>query len=112
MLFEEMKMKRERRSGSKMRTRYSLPLTLGCVAAIVHLFLIAGILLSGHSGGSWSEVLAFTIDFPLSITFVWLSHFVPLISLHMTIGSVWWFAIVWTLVRILVWITDRAGRNG
>lgn len=94
-----------------MRTRYWFPLVLGGVTALIHLLLIAGILLPNPSGGSWSEVLAFAVDFPISITFVWLSHFVSLVLLHMTIGSVWWFAIVWTLAKGLMWITDRAGRN-
>lgn len=103
---------RNRRSESVFRTRYWLPLVLGGLAALIHLILISGILLSSLKAGSWSEVLAFAVDFPISITFVWLSHFVPLVLLHMVIGSAWWFAIVWMLAKGLMWITDHAGRNG
>lgn len=105
-----MRMMRNRRFESKMRTRFWLPLVLGSVTALIHLLLIAGILFNPN-GGSWSEVLAFAVDFPISITFVWLSHFVSLVLLHMTIGSVWWFTIVWALARGLMWITDRTGAH-
>lgn len=96
----------------KKRKHYLPPWVLGGVAALIHLLLIGGILLPNSSSGSWNEVLAFMIDFPISIAFVWLSQFVSLILLHMTIGSVWWFAIVWTITKGLMWIANRAGRSG
>lgn len=106
-----MKTTRDHMPKWKMQARYWLPLVLGGVSALIHIILIAEILLSSPNGGIWSEVLAFTIDFPISIAFVWLSRYMSLVLLHMTLGSIWWFAIVWALVRGLMWITDHIGRN-
>lgn len=84
----------------------------GAAVAIIHVAVVAIIFsTAGKSEGSWQGFQAFFIDFPISILFLSMSdsHALPLV--HATIGSIWWFALTWAVVRATLFILQRRRRH-
>jgi hypothetical protein len=89
-----------------------LPIVLGSIAAIAHAIVI-GVLLVGAKNveGSWGGFLPFLVDFPISILFFGLSHYIPLSLLHFVLGSLWWFSVTWAVSKLVILLIDRSGRS-